>query len=438
MKRQMVMRTLLGAALVMSFVACGKAKNGGAVRGRNAKATAGPTAPTSAGATDELPAGDDSGREQGQIIVDPTVQTAPEATEEGGKEAAPVAEGTPTSTTVPTAQEAPLSAPTVKVEENKAGEDAGDVESAGVQSSDSQRMLREAARYTGSGKDGLRELLQAKMEANDNAVSKALNLKIANSIVDAALIVDTEFREVAVKFTQRIDGKDRITELRGELDKKLTTEIKKSRGATPAEGTLMCLDKSARSCKVAHARILFGEQGNRAVINIIFRTSGMNVRSLIPNAKAEGRTGLTKEQEIFHKLFTKASADKIDDSRLQMEGFEVIQGASAARIRIQTLNHEIITMKAPLLDFDLIEKGRVMADISLEKVDMVDLVTAQPLKSNLQGLIQEAILTQNTKGGGLEFTLMVGPKDNSDSARVKLQVQRVQTEINSGDAVNGK
>lgn len=425
MKRQMVMRTLLGAALVMTFVACGKAKNGGAVRGRNAKATAGPTTPT-AGSLDEMPTGDDSGHEEGQVIVDPTVQTAPEATEEDGKETA-------APTTAPTT--APAEA---KVEENKAQDSGEAAEVESVTTTDTQKMLREAARYTGSGKDGLRELLQAKMEANDNAVSKALNLKTANSIVDAALIVDTEFREIAVKFTQRIDGKDRVTELRGELDSKLVAQVKKSRGTTAAEGTLTCLDKAARSCTVAHARILLGEQGNRAVINIIFRTSGMNVRAIVPSPKADGRTAMTKEQEIFYKLFRRESADKINDSRLQMEGFEVIQGASAARIRILTTGNEIITMKAPLLDFDVIGQGRVMADTSLEKIDMVDLVTAQPLKANLQGLIQEAILTQNTKGGGLEFTLMVGPKDNSDSARVKLQAQRVQTEINSGDAVNGK
>lgn len=437
MKRQMVMRTLLGAALIMSFVACGKAKNGGAVRGRNAKTTAGPTT-TQPGSLEDMQADDGKNHEGGEIIVDPTVQTAPDATEEDGKEAAPVAEGTPTSTTVPTAQEAPLSAPTGKVEENKASDEESDADSAGIQSTETQRMLREAARYTGSGKDGLRELLQAKMDANDNAVSKALNLKTANSIVDAALIVDTEFREIAVKFTQRIDGKNRTTEMRGELDSKLTAQIKKSRGTTAAEGTLSCLDKSARSCKVAHARILFGEQGNRAVINIIFRTSGMNVRTIIPSPKVDGRTAMTKEQDVFYKLFRGESADKINDSRLQMEGFEVIQGASAARIRILTKGNEIITMKAPLLDFDVIGEGRVMADTSLEHIDMVDLVTAQPLKANLQGLIQEAILTQNTKGGGLEFTLMVGPKDNSDSARVKLQAQRIQTEINSGDAVNGK
>ena len=156
----------------------------------------------------------------------------------------------------------------------------------------------------------------------------------------------------------------------------------------------------------------------------------MDVRTVI--SKNEATRTLTKEQVAFDNLFQGKGEDRINDSRLRMESFEVIQGRAAARIRIITKNNELITLKAPLLDFDVIGKARVFADASLKEVDMIDLATGQALKSTYQNMIQEAVLMSNTKGGGLQFSLAVGPKDNSDSAQIMIQAQRIQTAINSG------
>lgn len=425
MKSQLVMRTLLATALVMAVVACGKTKGGGAVRGRNAKIQT--TGQQGGQKTTDADKDIQVAEDDKQVVTDKTT-----------------AEGVEDDADADTNEEADSSGNSAEnaTTENKPATPAAKQNEESVPLSNDQlkRMLLESTRYTGAGKDSLRQMLQAKMEANDNQTSKTLNLKTANSIVNAALIIDREFKEVAVKIAQNIDGKKRTTELTGALDGNLVGNLNKSRGSVDAEGTVQCLDKSARSCNVAHARILLGETGSRAVINIIFRSSGMNVLADVKYS-AE-KQSLTKEQEAFKKLFTAnqlklQNTDRINNARLQMDSFEVIQGASAARINILTTNNEIITMKAPLLDFDVVgERVFAFADISTKNMDLVDLETAQTLKTNYQAMIQEARLVKNSKDGSLEFSLAVGPKDNSDSAQVVLKVQRVQTAIKTGNTLS--
>lgn len=293
---------------------------------------------------------------------------------------------------------------------------------------DTQLMLAEAKKFSGSADDYLRSFLENKQAQVSDEAQKNRNLKLAYGIRSANLKVDYNASgDVAVSIVVGSNDKDQKTillggSLDGQREAKLVGASKKS----GASGSIKCMDQVENglfTCENAVVSLKL----NKADAKIIFRRTNVALNAIFPNTNCR-----TQECENMYSLF-RQTEEKIHDrttiKKAKLETAEVIQGRSSFRLVIITNNQEVITVGGPLLNPSVHSVTNIPADRSLKIEDLVDLHTMDNYRTNMQRSLNDVRIVGNNGHGVINLQIKMKMLEDGVQDQFQLDLERLQRNI---------
>lgn len=293
---------------------------------------------------------------------------------------------------------------------------------------DTQTMLAEAAKYSGSADDYLRSYLEHKQSQVSDANQKNLNLKLAYGIRAASLKIDyNDTGDVAVAV--EIGGNDKNKQtivfggsLMGQREAKLVASSKKSK----ASGSIKCMDQLENgqfTCENAVVSLKI----NKADAKIIFRRTNVHLAAKFPNTNCK-----TQDCENMYSLFRQTEVgnhDRMTITKAKLESSEVIQGRSAFRLIILTKQKEVITVGGPLLNPNANAVTNIPADRTLKVEDLVDLNSMENYRTNMQRSLNDVRIVGNNGHGKINLQVKMKMLEDGVQDQFQLDLERLQRNV---------
>lgn len=401
--KQMWLKTVIAIAICLNFSACGKSKDSSSADPAPAATTPEKKDATTTGNTSK----DGTKTNQGDQIkvLGGNTQNQPGIQSGAGSSA-----GNVSSTSA----------------SNGRGRAEGQVEQKQSESDEQiQNMLADAQKYSGSSADYLRPfLVKTQTEVKDEQ-QRIRNLKLANSIRTASLKVDHNGTG-AVDLSILLADQREAIHLGGDFDVTRETKVQGRLGKLVMSGKLKCMDEvsaDGATCENVVASINM----QKSNVKIILRRTNIELKAAFPNANCK-----TKECEDMYKLFRQTELNVTDLNTVQsakLETFEVIQGRSGFRLIVINKAKEVITAAGALLNPEKFQVTNLIADLSVNADDIMDLLKMNSYNTNMQSTLNDVRVTGNNGQGKITLQVNMKMLDNGTQDQFQIEAKRISRRI---------
>lgn len=196
-----------------------------------------------------------------------------------------------------------------------------------------------------------------------------------------------------------------------------------------AQALLKCLDANG-GCDTSVLTLNFGDIRKEQKVQVIFRTSSFNYSVKFPDTQIRSSLYEKFVGLFMNSRYTNLPAEEKNVLKLRkMESFEVINGRSAVKVTLQSLENEILTFKFAGLKDDQQGGFNEAVDKQVTLEDGLTLAQGESFSTQLGQAISEARLVGNDGRGEFKLSLKMKELESSNDDTVDLTLTRTQNKI---------
>lgn len=291
-------------------------------------------------------------------------------------------------------------------------------------------MSNEAAKYSGSADDYLRNLLMLRANQVQDAGQKKLNLEAANSIKSASLLVDY--------VTAQSDGNGETSltltiEAKGSQPQQVLLSGKIRNGKTNlrtrranVSGKLTCMDQDSRFCENALVELEIGTTQKASVAMILRRTSvTLSGQFLAQQCRVQGC-------EDFYSVLRHTElrmTDRWAINSAKLISFEVINGRSEFKLVARTYGREVIVIGGQLINPAIHPITNLIADRVVSIEDQVDSENGVNYRTNIHNALKDVRIVQNDGRGTVKLKVTFKEVSAGVEDSMELTLKRIGREL---------